>query len=292
MKYYSAIAALILVLGIAIACEDTNDDPVKQRGANVVPVIEFNSAPVFTTNLNESFVDFTVSLSDGETAEGGSIEVLVNGEKPTIVQEISSFPAQVHLAATDIISKMGINADTIETSDVFSFFVLTKKNGVITRSIAAANIKIVCAYSAKLAQGPYHVVSESWEAEGNVTLVVDAQDKYKIKVVGFETIDGVSGKDDVVFQIDPDAYTLDTKAFVMSSDLAQDWGDDYAGYTNYSYEIVKGEYNSCDGSYLVTFKIYCDLGNFGNYDFVFTPGAADDEEEEVEEENNEEEEGK
>ncbi|MBQ5575133.1 MAG: hypothetical protein IIT37_03705, partial [Bacteroidales bacterium] len=65
MKYYSAIAALVLVFGIAIACEDTNEDPVKQRGANIVPTIEFTSAPVFTTNLKESFVDFTVSLGEG-----------------------------------------------------------------------------------------------------------------------------------------------------------------------------------------------------------------------------------
>ncbi len=267
---------MIFVLGIAIACEDTNEDPVKQRGANVVPVIEFNSAPVFTTNLNESYVDFTVSLSEGETADGGSIEVLVNGEKPTIVQEITSFPAQVHLTATDIISKMGINADTIETSDVFSFFVLTKKNGVTSRSIAASNIKIVCAYSPKLTQGNYHVVSESWEAEGDVTLEADPQDKYKINVIGFETIDGVSGQDDVVFQIDPASYAISPKAFVISPDLAQDWGDDYAGYTDYTYEIVKGEYNSCDGSYALTFKISCALGSFGNYDFVFTPGEGDD----------------
>jgi hypothetical protein len=271
MKYYSAIAALVLVFGIAIACEDTNEDPVKQRGANIVPTIEFTSAPVFTTNLKESFVDFTVSLGEGETADGGSVEVLVNGERPTIVQEISSFPAQIHLTATEIISKMGINADTIETSDVFSFFVLTKKNGVTTRSVAAANIKIVCEFSPKLTKGLYKAVSESWEAEGVVNLVADENDPYHITLEGFNDIDGVAGVDDVFVQIDKASYAItNNDAFILSNDLEQDWGGDYAGYTNYTYKIVSGSYNSCDGSYTITFNISCALGSFGNYDFVFT----------------------
>ena len=277
MKYYSIIAALLLALGVFIACEDTNEDPVKQRGANVVANLEFTSAPVFTTNIAKSFVEFTVSLNEGETADGGSIEVTYNGENATNVYDITSFPANIHLDASDIIAKMGLDANKVTTSDIFTVYALTTKNGVKTRSIAAANIKVVCDFTPSLSKGVYNVVSESWDAQGVVTLEADQADPYKITVKGFESVDGVSGVDDVVFHINNASFAIDNKdSFVLSADLSQDWGDDYAGYTNYTYKIVSGSYNSCDGTYVVTFNIFCDLGNFGNYDFTFSRPSEDD----------------
>jgi hypothetical protein len=149
--------------------------------------------------------------------------------------------------------------------------VLTKKNGVTTRSVAAANIKIVCEFSPKLTKGLYKAVSESWEAEGVVNLVADENDPYHITLEGFNDIDGVAGVEDIFVQIDKASYAItNNDAFILSNDLEQDWGADYAGYTNYTYKIVSGSYNSCDGSYTITFNISCALGNFGNYDFVFT----------------------
>ena len=275
MKYYSIIAALLLSLGVFIACEDTNEDPVKQRGANVVANLEFTSAPVFTTNISKSFVEFTVSLNEGETADGGCIEVTYNGENPTNVYDITSFPANIHLDASDIISKMGIDASTVTTSDVFTVFALTSKNGVKTRSIAAANIKIVCDFTPSISKGVYNVVSEGWDAQGVVTLEADANDPYKITVKGFENIDGVSGVDDLVFQINKSSFAIDNKdEFVLSNDLDADWGT--SGYGKYIYKIVSGSYNSCDGTYDITFNISCTAGNFGNYDFTFSRPSEDD----------------
>jgi len=274
MKYSKIFLSLFLILGLAVifSCEDSNENPVKDRGVYVVPSMEFTSAPVFTTDLAASYVDFTVSLNKGETADGGKVEVLYNGEKATVVEEFSSFPANIHLEASEVISKMGLNASAIQTSDVFSVFILTVKNGVATRSVASANIKIVCAFSPNLTQGKYHAVSEKWGAEGDVVLTADANDPYKIYVAGLEDLDGVSGGKDVYFQINSGSYTIDNKdAFVMSPDLEIDWGGKYAGYKDYSYEIVNGSYNSCNGTYTLTFKIFCTLGSFGNYDFVFTP---------------------
>lgn len=275
MKYYSIIAALLLSLGVFIACEDTNEDPVKQRGANVVANLEFTSAPVFTTNIAQSFVEFTVSLNEGETADGGSIEVTYNGEKATSVYDITSFPANIHLDAADIISKMGIDASKVTTSDVFTVFALTSKNGVKTRSIAAANIKIVCDFTPSISKGVYNVVSEGWDAQGVVTLEADPNDMYKITVKGFENIDGVSGVDDLVFQINKASFAIDNKdAFVLSNDLDADWGT--SGYGQYVYKIVSGSYNSCDGTYNITFNISCTAGTFGNYDFTFSIPKEDD----------------
>ena len=271
-KYPAIIAALAVALGVFMACEDTNENLVKQRGSYIVPIMEFTSAPVFTTDLPASSVDFTVTLSDGDAADGGSIEVAYNGKNNTIVQEIQSFPATVHLAATDIIAKMGINADNIKTSDIFTVSVLTNKDGVTTRSTAAANIKIVCAFDTKLTQGIYHCVSEGWEVEGDVLFEADPDDPYKIHLTNLHDLDGVSGVDDVFVKIDPSSYEITNRdAFVLSPDLEADWGvSDYAGYTNYSYKIVKGTYNSCDGTYNITFSIFCSKGSFGNYEFVFT----------------------
>ncbi len=274
LKYlFPVIAALLLSFVVFIACEDSNENLVQDRGTYVVPNIEFTTAPVFTTDLESSFVEFTVSLNAGDAADGGDIEVLYNGEKPTKVQSFSSFPATVRLSASDIISKMGLDAASIQTSDVFSFFVLTTKNGVSTRSIASGNINIVCAFSPALSQGKYKAESADWDVAGNVTLTADPDDKYKIHVAGLETLDGVSKTPDVVFQIDPESYQITNKdKYVLSDDLEEDWGDsEYHGYTNYTYSILKGNYNSCNGEFSLVFNISCAKGDFGNFTFVFTP---------------------
>lgn len=269
---YSRIAILSLALGLFASCKNTNENPVQQRGANVVPLFEFTSAPVFTTDLDASCVEFTVDLEEGDAVDKASIEVQYNGEYATIMEEISSLPATVTLKAIDIIDKMGLNKDDVTTSDVFNVYVLTTKGGNTTRSTAAANIKIVCSFDADLAQGDYDVVSEDWEAEGAVTLVADADNPYKIYVKGFETVDGVSGVDEVFFEIDPDSYEIANRtSFKLSDDLAVDWGDDYEGYGEYRYDIVSGSYNSCDGSFSVIFNISCGLGGWGSNLFEFTP---------------------
>lgn len=260
-----------LALGSFVACENTNDNPVKQRGENVVPNITFSSS-VFTTDLDASYIEFTVSLNDGEDVDKASIEMLYNGDNSVIMQEINSFPASIKIDAIDVIDKMGLIKDSISTSELFSLYVLTAKNGKTTRSIAATNVKIVCAFDTDLTQGDYAVVSEDWEAEGNVVLKADETNPYKIYVEGLNDLDGVSGVDEVFFEIDPTTYAIVNKdEFVMSGDLGDDWGDDYAGYTNYSYQLVSGNYNSCDGSYTIIFDIFCDLGGWGKYTFVFTP---------------------
>ncbi len=261
-----------LALGSFVACENTNDNPVKQRGENVVPNISFSSS-VFTTDLDASYIEFVVSLNDDEKVDKASIEMLYNGDNSVIMQEINSFPANIKIDAIDVIDKMGLIKDSISTSDVFSMYVLTTKNGKTTRSIASTNVKIVCAFDADLTQGGYVAVSEDWEAEGNVVLRADEANPYKIYVEGLNDLDGVSGLDEVFFEIDPTTYSItnNNNEFVMSADLGEDWGDDYAGYTNYSYQLVSGSYNSCDGSYTIIFDIYCDLGGWGKYEFVFTP---------------------
>lgn len=269
---YSRIAMLSLALGLLGSCENTNENLVKQRGENVVPLLEFTSAPVFTTDLDASYVKFTIAFEEGDLVDKASVEVMFNGENATIIEEFSNFPANVTLKATDIIDRMGLNKNEIETSDVFNVYVLTTKDGNTTRSLAAANVNIVCAFDTDLTQGGYDVVSKDWEVEGSVTLVADTDNPYKIYVEGLETIDGVSGFDEVFFEIDPESFAIvNQSAFVLSEDLATDWGDDFAGYTNYTYEIVNGSYNSCDGSYVLLFHIYCGAGSFGNNKFVFTP---------------------
>ncbi|MBO7496364.1 MAG: hypothetical protein J6T98_07400 [Salinivirgaceae bacterium] len=265
------IAIWTLACGMVFAsCENTNENPVKQRGENVVPLFEFTSAPVFTTELETTAVEFTVSLDEGDNVDKASIEVTYNGENATIMEEISSLPANVTLKAKDIIDQMGLNKDSVLAGDVFTMYVLTTKGGKTTRSIAAANIKIVCAFDSDLTQGDYDVVSEDWEAKGSVVLAADPANPYKIYVEGLNDLDGVSGKDEVFFEIDPDSYEISNRnVFVLSEDLDADWGTE--GYGSYTYKIVSGNYNSCTGSFTVLFNIYCDAGDFGNYSFDFTP---------------------
>ncbi len=270
---YSKLFLLLMVFGLFAACEDTNEDLVKQRGVGVVPVMgQMSPALYYATDLESSYVEFDVDLSENDNVESAQIEVVYNDSLSAIVKDLPSLPAKVHLDAVDVFKSLGVDASSVSSNDVLYVYVLTTNNGVTTRSIAADRIKILeCAYDEEMACGAYDCVSEDWEAEGNV--VLNKVDDYTFEIVGFnENVDGISDYGvNIVLQIDPATFNLANvgESFTISPDLTLDWGDDYAGYTDYTYTIISGSYDTCTGTYEVEFDISVSIGDFGSYKFTF-----------------------
>lgn len=259
-----------MVFGLFAACEDTNEDLVKQRGVGVVPIMgNMKPALFFATDLASSYVEFDVDLLENDDVESAKIEVVYNDSISAIVAECNSLPAKVHIDAVDVFDKLGVDESAVSAKDVLYVYVLTTSNGVTTRSIAAGRIKILeCAYEEEMASGSYYCVSEDWEAEGSVEL--NKVDDYTFEVVGFnENIEGISDYGtNIILEIDPETFDLANvgDAFVLAPDLAE-W--DMADYTGYTYTIVSGSYDTCSGTYTVVFSITVDQGSYGEFKFEF-----------------------
>lgn len=269
---YSRIILPLLALGLMAACENTNEDPVKSRGEYVVPIMGAMSPAVFyTTDFSSSYVEFDVSLADGDEVDATLIEVVYNDSLSAVVQQVDELPAKVHIDAESVFSALGVVSTAVKTSDVLNVFVLTTKNDVTTRSLAADRIKFIeCPFLADNAQGAYTCVSKDWEVEGNVEIRQVEGEEYTFEVVGFnENVEGLSDYGtNIILEIDPNTFNISNvgESFVLAPDLAE-W--DMADYTGYTYTIVSGSYDTCSGTYTVEFSITVDQGSYGSYKFEF-----------------------
>ena len=262
--YY--ILALFLAVSFA-ACENTNENLVKQRGVGAVPKV-FNISPAFyTTDFKNSFVKFDVDLPEGQSVDHAEIQATFKG-KTAIIQEITSFPATIKMIAADVISKLALDTKDVKSDDSFIFDVVTTSGGVTSRSMTGA-IKafVTCVYDPAIISKDYHVVTKGWDtAEGDVTFSVDPVNPFKISIAGLFAMEGGEPNDNVlVLNIDPNSYKVSgVKTKLGSTDP---FGE---GYTNYYYE-PSGLYKSCEGVFEMMIKISVDEGNFGAYGFTFTP---------------------
>jgi len=121
---------------------------------------------------------------------------------------------------------------------------------------------VACAFDKNLTVGSYHSVSASWNTSGNVTFTDDPNNPYTIFVAGLETLDNlIEDKGPLVMHIDPVTYAVKADKTVLATDAF--------GYHNIAYS-GSGTYNSCDGSFAMTFDISVDEGDFGNFGFTMT----------------------
>ena len=266
MKQIRIFGLIFAFLPIIFSCEENNVDPAGARGAGVVPIIS-NVDPAFflAADLENSYVGFDVSLSSGEVAQGGTIEVSYNGGgQREQIQTISSFPASVTLSVADIADALGMQLTDISGGDVFNIEVLVTKDGVTSRSNVAVNAPVACEYNPALASGSYHVYSapSQWNAEGDVTLSVDPVDNTTIYVSGLAAMEGNNeDQGPLVMHIDLSTFTVTADKTVIASD--------YFGYTNGAFEGY-GTYGSCNGSFSMYFDISVEEGDFGTYLFELT----------------------
>lgn len=262
MKNIKIIGPIFTLITLIIGCEEL-PDPAGLRGVAIVPsVTDLNPAVFDSKDLENSFVEFLVSIPEGEQAEitiQGSYRD--NLERVTI-KELTTFPATVRINSAEAAQKLGINLAEIINGDMFIFELVTTANGMTTRSSAVLTIPVACAYDVNLATGSYHVVGGDWGSEGNVTLTADPEDSYKIYVSGLEEIEGlVEDLGPLVMYVNPVNFSVTAPKKAIASDA---WG-----YHNIAYEGT-GIFSTCDGGYSMLFTITVVEGTFGTYQFSFT----------------------
>ncbi len=263
MKKIKTIGMIFIILLVFFGCEKI-DNPVGMRGVAVIPAIsDINPAIFNSKDLENSFIEFVVDLVPGTHLDKLVIEGSYNGNLERIeITEVTTFPATVRILSSVAAEKLGIALDEIENGGVFTFELVATNGGITTRSNAALNIPVACAYDVNLATGSYHSVSADWGSDGDITITSDPNDPYIIYVSGLEEIEGlVEDQGPLEMHINPVNYTVTAEKKVLASDAF--------GYHNIAYE-GSGEYSSCDGSYSMYFEISVDEGNFGTYQFSFT----------------------
>lgn len=264
MKNIKILAFILILIVNSIGCEEL-PDPAGARGLGVVPGIEDLDPGVFDSkNLSSTYVEFTLSLPEGGSAEKVTIVGFRNGSNvETTITEITSFPSVVRILASDVAQKIGINLTDVANGDVFTFVLLPTVDGKTYHSSAVLNVPVACAFTGALAVGSYHSVQEDWPWEDNVTMTADVDDPFTIYVSGLANLDDC-GEDlgPYVMHINPATFIVTTETKLLASD--------YYGYGGITYS-GSGVYNSCDGSYVLNIDISVgDYGSQGIFEFILT----------------------
>jgi len=260
IKTLGVIATFILII---FGCSKLKD-PAGTRNVGVVPAISNVAPGIFDSkDLVNSYVQFVVDLPGGTQADGAVIEASYNANSERIqVAQVTSFPSTVKIISGDVLQKLGLIRDSVSNGDVFTLELVTTVNGVAYRSNDVLFISVACAFDKTLTVGSYHSVSVDWRTHGNITLTDDPNDPYTIFVAGLETLDNlIEDKGPLVMHIDPVTYKVKADKTVLASDASP--------YHNIAYS-GSGSYNSCDGSFAMTFDITVDEGDFGIYTFNMT----------------------
>lgn len=263
MKKIKILGLLITLIIILFSCEELKD-PAGFRGVAVVPAItDINPALFDSKDLENSYVEFTVDLPAGEQVDNLTIVGSYNGELQRVeITQVSSFPATVRILSSDVAQKLGIALGDIHNGEIFTFEAVTTKDGKTTRSSAAINVPVACAYDVNLATGSYHSVSDDWASEGDITITADPDDPYTLYVSGLEEMEGlVEDGGPLVMHINPIDYSVVADKTVLASDA---WGMHDIAYEG------TGVYSSCDGSFDMYFEISVVEGSWGVNQFTFT----------------------
>lgn len=262
--YSVLILFFVMFLG---ACENTNEILIKERGVAVVPGITNLEPAFYTTDFDNTYIQFDVDLPEGESVDKAEIHAVFKG-KSALIEQIPSFPAEVNLPIRDVMTKLGLSDDEVDVVDnnEFDFFVVTTSNGVTTRSkTGAIKVLVTCEFDPELAVGDYHVVSGAWEVEGSVTLTADPDDPFKIYVSGLYEMEGGEPNDNLLeLNISPSSFEISGPKSNLGPEAP--WG----AYTNYYYTPTSGIYRSCTGTFEVNISVTVDEGGFGTFGFVFT----------------------
>ncbi|MFV0364934.1 MAG: hypothetical protein ACK5JS_00310 [Mangrovibacterium sp.] len=273
MRYFRYLIAVIFTTTLLVSCNDW-DNPVQDRGTYPNPSLENVIPAFFTMDFETSFVAFDVVMSEEDQAKIDNAYLQIaytgaDGVKGDAVklQDLTTFPAAVEVSAEDAIAAVGKTNEDIAIGDIFSLEVITVVNGVSTKSTAAIDAAVTCAFDENLTSGKYAYSSSGWETAGSVDIIADEEDPYSasINVTGLAEGDGLVGTDNLMkITIDPNSYAVTStsgKVVVAES---------MASYTNLAYELVSGSYDSCSGDYTLTFALTVDQGSFGSFSFSFT----------------------
>lgn len=265
MKQYKILAFLFAFAMVLSSCEDTNENLVGSRGIAVVPIISDVNPAYYTTDFAETFVKFTVALREGDNVDNAELQVTYEG-KTVVLEPITSFPATITLPIVNALAAFDLQESDVDVDDFFIYEVVTTTGGVSSRSLASLKVFVTCVFDPVLTEGSYHVVSDDWEVEGDVTLTADPDNPYLIGVTGLFAMEGGTPNDNVLY------LDISSSNFAVTGEKTVLGGPDspWGPYTGSAYTPISGLYKSCTGTFEMTFAITVDQGSFGNFKFVFT----------------------
>ena len=271
-KILILLGTTAIVILAVIGCKKFEDKSL-DRGVGVVLSLSnlTPSSPLFV-DVEKDSVSFEVSLAKGDKVDNAAIKVTYQG-KSAIVKQIT-FPVSdtvnVKILGSDILKALNITKESVGIGTSFQIDVTSTLNGLTTVSPASFYIQIPCAYDASLTLGNYEMVSASWNVDASVKLVVDKKSPNVFYISGLAEADAlVSNGNLMKITVDTVNFTVAGENTIIAADCSP-WGADYAADTNYKYGVVSGTFNSCDGSYQITFDISSDIEDFGTYAFTFT----------------------
>lgn len=272
MKKYKIFGVVMVLALFFSACEDTNENLVGSRGVAITPVVSdiYPSSQQFSDVSEDSYVSFTVSLLDGDECDAAEIQVEYDDNTAT-VQEISSFPVDITITATEMLTALDITESDVSLGTSFTLYVITTNDGVSTRSLANVSIALPCEFDADLTTGSYSVVSDGWGVDSDVTITADPDDPYTLYIEGLAEADGLVSNGNTMKIMISESFGIygDDEGTVLAENCGG-WGSDYESYTNMTYTVSEGSYSSCDGTMTISFTLSIDQGSWGDYEFVFT----------------------
>jgi hypothetical protein len=124
---------------------------------------------------------------------------------------------------------------------------------------------IACGYDPAISTGSFHSYSapDQWNSEGDITITADPEDNTTVYVTGIEAIEGTNeDRGPLVMHINPTTFEVIADHTLIATTTP--WGD-----TNIAYEGT-GTFNSCNGSYTMSFHITVAEGSYGTFPFTFT----------------------
>ncbi len=208
--------------------------------------------------------------------------------------DITSVPVDIEVTTTDLVNAIDelSSPSDIQIADEFHVYVIPtiagkqfppyqemngKSYNTVSSSIlqnlsalkgltkADVNITVPCAFDPSIVSGNFYSVSNDWGSAGDITIFPDESDPFVVYVDGLETMEGLVEDQGPLKMIIKPNYDVTVERQVLSSSLAP-WG---LPYTNMAYEGF-GTYDTCTGTYTMTFEITVDQGSFGQYNFTFT----------------------
>ncbi|MCF8361470.1 MAG: hypothetical protein K9G70_02480 [Prolixibacteraceae bacterium] len=299
LKYISIITTILF---LAYSCETDENGPMPdniQEGC--FPYIEVDnsvSSPFINVDdLNGYMMKGEVKVLFDSPYDKLTLAVAYNGNYSdyyVLKDDIVNVPADIEVTTSDLVNTIDelSSASDIKIADEFHVYVIPtiagkefppyqeindKVYNTVSSSIlqnltalkgltkADVNITVPCAFDPSIVSGSFYSVSADWSSAGDITIFPDESDPFVVYVDGLETMEGlVEDKGPLKMVIQPN-YDVVVERQVIVSSLSP-WG---LPYTNLAYEGF-GTYDTCTGTYTMTFEITVDQGSFGSYNFTFT----------------------
>ena len=132
-----------------------------------------------------------------------------------------------------------------------------------------ATIQIFCDLDPSMLLGTFSWVSASWGESGSgLTFEADPNDPYKIYIDGLPTEAITWNGNKIELNVNPSNNSISGPKVIVAGDT-HEWGDE-DNYDDYAMEPISGEFDTCQGTFSIVFRISVKQGTFGSFGFIFS----------------------